>query len=66
MRKARASATAEGLQPAGGSRPVDALRLTRKPLGLWDRIKFLVLLGLIWILLIKSRYNLKCKEVIEI
>jgi cell division protease FtsH len=54
MRKARASAADEGLQPTGGSRPVDALRLTRKPLGLWDRIKFLILLGLIWILLVWS------------
>ncbi len=54
MRKARAATADEGLSQAGGSRPVDAHRLTRKPLGLWDRIKFLVLLGVIWILLVWS------------
>ena len=54
MRKARAATADEGLSPAGGSRPVDAHRLTRKPLSLWDRIKFLVLLGVVWILLVWS------------
>jgi cell division protease FtsH len=49
MRKARA---AEGL-PLGG-RPRDEDLLTRKPLGLWDRIKFLVLLGLVWFILVWS------------
>ena len=39
---------------AGGGRPVDADRLTRKPLALWDRIKFLVLLGLLWFVLVWS------------
>ena len=33
---------------------MDAHRLTRKPLSLWDRIKFLVLLGVVWILLVWS------------
>ncbi len=54
MRKARAATVDEGLSQAGGSRPVDAHRLTRKPLSLWDRIKFLVLLGVVWILLVWS------------
>ena len=40
MRKARA---ATGMPPGG--RPKDEDRQTRKPLGFWDRIKFLVLLG---------------------
>src|SRR5260370_16227931 len=51
MRKARAATVEQGLSPSGGGRPVDAHRLTRKPLAVWDRIKFLILLGLIWILL---------------
>jgi cell division protease FtsH len=54
MRKARAATADEGLTQSGGSRPVDAHRLTRKPLSLWDRIKFLVLLGIVWILLVWS------------
>jgi len=53
MRKAQAAATDQGLPPPGG-RPVDANRLTRKPLGLWDRIKFLLLLGVLWLLLVWS------------
>jgi cell division protease FtsH len=54
MSKAQAAATDVGLPPPGGGRPVDANRLTRKPLGLWDRIKFLLLLGVVWILLVWS------------
>ena len=54
MRKARAATADEGLSQAGGSRPVDAHRLTRKPLGFWDRIKFLLLLTLLWFLLVWS------------
>jgi cell division protease FtsH len=54
MRKARAATADEGLTQSGGSRPVDAHRLTRKPLSLWDRIKFLVLLGIVWLLLVWS------------
>jgi ATP-dependent Zn protease len=53
MSKAEAAPPSEGLAPPGTlpGRPVDANRLTRKPLALWDRIKFLVMLGLIWIIL---------------
>jgi cell division protease FtsH len=56
MRKARATTADQGLPPPdgpppGSGRPVDANRQTRKPLALWDRIKFLVMLGLIWIIL---------------
>jgi len=49
MRKARA---ATGVPPGG--RPRDEDRLTRKPLAFWDRIKFLVLLGAVWIILVWS------------
>ena len=49
MRKARAAA---GMSPGG--RPKDEDWLTRKPLSLWDRIKFLVLLGLLWFILVWS------------
>jgi cell division protease FtsH len=49
MRKARA---ATGMPPGG--RPKDEDWLTRKPLSLWDRIKFLVLLGLVWFILVWS------------
>jgi cell division protease FtsH len=49
MRKARA---ATGMPPGG--RPKDEDWLTRKPLSLWDRIKFLVLLGLLWFILVWS------------
>jgi cell division protease FtsH len=49
MRKAHA---ATGMPPGG--RPRDDDRLTRKPLAIWDRIKFLVLLGVVWILLVWS------------
>jgi cell division protease FtsH len=54
MRKARAATADEGLSPPGGGRPVDADRLTRKPLGFWDRIKFLLLLTLLWFVLVWS------------
>jgi len=50
MKKARA---AEGLPPPGG-RPRDEDYLTRKRLPVWDRIKFLILLGLVWFLLVWS------------
>ncbi len=40
----------EGLRPPG-EQPRDAERPTRKPLPLWDRIKFLLLLALVWVLL---------------
>ena len=41
----------EGLRPPDG-RPRDEDRRTRKPLPLWDRIKFLVLLTALWFLLV--------------
>jgi cell division protease FtsH len=49
MSKARA---ATGMMPGG--RPRDDDRVTRKPLGLWDRSKFLVLLALVWFILVWS------------
>jgi hypothetical protein len=49
MRKARA---ATGMPP--GERPKAEDRQTRKRLGIWDRIKFLVLLGAVWIILVWS------------
>ena len=53
MSKAQAPTADEGLSPPGGGRPADA-RLTRKPLGLWDRVKFLLLLALLWFVLVWS------------
>jgi len=41
----------EGLRPPGG-RPRDSDRPTRKPLALWDRIKFLLLLTVVWFILV--------------
>jgi len=49
MRMAR---TATGMPPGG--RPRDDDLLTRKPLAFWDRIKFLLLLGLLWFILVWS------------
>jgi cell division protease FtsH len=49
MSKARA---ATGMMPGG--RPKDEDRLTRKPLAFLDRIKFLLLLGLVWFILVWS------------
>ena len=43
----------DGLRPPGG-RPRDDDRPTRKPLPLWDRIKFLLLLVLVWLILVWS------------
>jgi cell division protease FtsH len=40
--------------PPPSGRPRDEDRLTRKPLSLWDRIKFLVLLVLLWFILVWS------------
>ena len=53
MSKAQAATSSDGLRPPGGG-PVDAHRLTRKPLTLWDRIKFLLLLVLVWFVLVWS------------
>jgi ATP-dependent Zn protease len=44
---------ASGLEPTeSGGRPRDEDRRTRKPLPLWDRIKFLLLLVLVWFVLV--------------
>jgi cell division protease FtsH len=43
----------EGLRPPDG-RPRDSDRPTRKPLPIWDRIKFLLLLVLVWFILVWS------------
>jgi cell division protease FtsH len=43
----------EGLRPPG-ERPRDEDRPTRKPLPLWDRIRFLLLLTLVWFILVWS------------
>jgi cell division protease FtsH len=43
----------EGLRPPGG-RPRDEDRRTRKPLALWDRVKFLLLLTVFWFILLWS------------
>jgi cell division protease FtsH len=40
----------EGLRPPGEQQP-NAERPTRKPLPIWERIKFLLLLALVWVLL---------------
>ena len=43
----------EGLAPPGG-RPRDDDRPTRRPVSIWDRVKFLLLLGAIWFILVWS------------
>jgi cell division protease FtsH len=50
MRKVQAPG-AEGLPPPDAG-PLILARKTRKPLDFWDRVKFLLLLGLIWLLLV--------------
>ena len=47
------AAGSAGLPPPGG-RPRDEDRPTRKPLPVWDRIKFLLLLTLLWFILVWS------------
>lgn len=42
---------APGFRPDGGGRPKDEDIATRKPLPLWDRVKFLLLLAVVWLLL---------------
>ena len=49
MREAPATLP-EGLRPPD-AQPVIGESLTRKPLPFWDRIKFLLLLGLLWLIL---------------
>jgi ATP-dependent Zn protease len=51
MSQAPESDRPEGLRPPG-ERPRDEDRRTRKPLSLWDRIKFLLLLSLLWLVLV--------------
>src|SRR5712691_5897082 len=43
-----------GAPPPHSGRPRDEDRLTRKPLTVWDRIKFLLLLVLLWFVLVWS------------
>jgi len=40
--------------PPPSGRPRHEDRLTRKPMSIWDRIKFLILLGLVWFILVWS------------
>jgi len=60
MDKAQASGDVISQGPPGepppppSGRPRDEDRLTRKPLTFWDRIKFLLLLGLLWFVLVWS------------
>jgi cell division protease FtsH len=52
MRKRRQeAATPDAASPQGRQRGIDA-RGTRKPLSLWDRVKFLLLLALVWWILV--------------
>jgi len=55
MKKAKrpAQAQPQGLSFQGG-RPKDADILTRKRLPLWDRVKWLVVLAIVWLLLVWS------------
>ena len=55
MRRRRPVAdTPEGLNASPSAPLADASRETRKRLALWDRIKFLVLLAIIWWVLVWS------------
>jgi cell division protease FtsH len=47
------AASPEGLRPPDG-RPRDEERRTRKPMSLWDRVKFLLLLAVVWVILLWS------------
>ena len=49
----KAKRPAQGLTYEGG-RPREEDSLTRKPLQLWDRIKWLLLLGILWLVLVWS------------
>ena len=55
MRKAKAPAAEDpdGLSPTAAG-PMDLLKKTRKPLELWDRLKFTILLVLLWLILVWS------------
>ncbi len=50
MRRRR-TASAEGLRPPGAQQG-DRIRTTRKRHSLWDRVKFLILLALVWWILV--------------
>ena len=54
MSKAQAASTDVAGLPPPGERPRDDDRPTRKPLPFWDRIKFLLLLALLWFILVWS------------
>ncbi|MFY9932417.1 MAG: AAA family ATPase [Streptosporangiaceae bacterium] len=54
MSKAQAASTDVAGLPPPGARPRDDDRPTRKPLAFWDRIKFLLLLALLWFVLVWS------------
>jgi cell division protease FtsH len=55
MKKAQASSDMIAQRPPpDGGRPRDEDRLTRKPMSLWDRVKFLLLLVLVWFILVWS------------
>ena len=43
---------APGLKPPDEGPAARVERATRKPLPLWDRVKFLILLGIIWLVLV--------------
>jgi len=45
-------ADAQDAAQRSGGRPRDDERRTRKPLPIWDRVKFLILLALVWFLLV--------------
>jgi cell division protease FtsH len=56
-RSAKRAARSSGTNPSGqvsSGRLRDSDRLTRKPLALWDRLKFLLLLVLLWLVLVWS------------
>jgi cell division protease FtsH len=53
MMRAAPAQSPEGLRPPG-ERPRDEDRPTRKPLPLWDRVKVLLLLVLVWFILVWS------------
>jgi cell division protease FtsH len=53
MSKAHAAGESDGLPPPEAG-PMDLLKRTRKPLELWDRLKFSILLALLWLILVWS------------
>ncbi len=53
MRKAPGAEGLQGLPPPEAG-PMDLVRKTRKPAELWDRLKFSILLALLWFILVWS------------